>query len=88
MTSSSASLTAWFYLTPVLYPLRLAPGRLRAVVRANPATGMVELFRAAIAGADPHWPAVVGVTCIWVAALTAASLAMHRRYNRVFADLL
>jgi lipopolysaccharide transport system permease protein len=84
----AAVTTAWFYVTPVLYPVRLAPGALRAVVKANPVTGIVELFRFATVGADPGWGTMVAVTGIWTAALVALGLALHCRFNRVFADLL
>ena len=84
----AAVTTAWFYVTPVLYPLRLAPGALKVVVKANPVTGVVELFRFATVGADPGWGPTVAVTGLWTAGLVALGLALHCRYNRVFADLL
>ena len=83
-----AALTAWFYVTPVLYPVRKAPGALQVVVKANPVTGVVELFRAATVGADPGWLGMVGVTCIWVAVIGTIGVALQCRYNRVFVDLL
>jgi lipopolysaccharide transport system permease protein len=83
-----ASITAWFYATPVLYPLDLAPRTLQAVIKANPVTGVVQLFRAATVGADGGWASSVAVTCAWAVVLLAGSLYLHRRYDRVFADLL
>lgn len=84
----TAATLGWFYLTPVFYPRRLAPGALGWVIDANPLTGVVEMFRAATAGADPHWAASVGVTLAWTALFLAAAAGLHRRYNRVFSDLL
>ena len=88
-----AAMTAWFYLTPVFYPLRFldgvhAPRALGIVVRANPVTGVVELFRAATTGADPGWGLCAGISCAWVLALTVVAVEVHRRYDRLFTDLL
>ena len=79
-----------FYLTPVLYPLEgdLIPDRLKDVIRLNPATGMVELFRAATVGADPGWGWMVAVTGVWIVCLLAGALYFHCRFNRVFSDLM
>jgi lipopolysaccharide transport system permease protein len=46
-------LMTWFYLTPVVYPFALMPEErafLRALVRSNPLTGVVESYRAAFLG--------------------------------------
>jgi lipopolysaccharide transport system permease protein len=84
----SAVLVPMIYITPVFYPLRKAPGLLRTVVKVNPLTGVVELFRAATVGADPGWVGTVLVTLAWSAVALTVGLALHRRFNRVFADLL
>jgi lipopolysaccharide transport system permease protein len=84
----SAVLVPMIYITPVFYPLRKAPGLLRTVVKVNPLTGVVELFRAATVGADPGWVGAVLVTLAWSAVALTIGLALHRRFNRVFADLL
>lgn len=84
----TAAVIGWFYLTPVLYPLRLAHGPLHALILANPVTGLVELARAATAGADPGWGWSALVSLAWALLLAAAGLALHRRYDRVFTDLL
>jgi lipopolysaccharide transport system permease protein len=83
-----ASLLVWFYVTPVVYPTRIAPPGLRAVLRANPVTGVVELFRLSTAGADPHWALSVAVTVAWTAVLGVVGVEMHRRRDRLFADLM
>lgn len=84
----TAAVIGWFYLTPVFYPLHLAHGVLHAVVEANPLTGVVELLRRATAGADPGWATAAGITVVWTLALAVAAALLHRRYNRVFTDLL
>ncbi|HZU74572.1 MAG TPA: ABC transporter permease [Acidimicrobiales bacterium] len=84
----TAATLGWFYLTPVFYPRRLASGVLGWVVDINPLTGVVELFRAATGGADPHWAALVTVSLGWSVALVGLAAVLHTRYNRVFSDLL
>jgi lipopolysaccharide transport system permease protein len=59
----------WLYLTPVMYPLRVVPKGLRALYLANPMTGVVESFRAALVyghGPNLHvlWPALVGAVAL------------------------
>lgn len=82
-----AALMGWFYLTPVFYPLQ-AVGRIAPWLRANPATGVVELFRAATVGADAGWVGAVGWSVCWTALFLVAATFLYRRFDRVVADLL
>ena len=81
------ALLVWFYVTPVIYPLSLAKD-LRGWLTANPLTGCVELMRAAVVAAEPASVAAVLWSLGWTVALAVAALALHRRYDRVFVDLL
>ena len=83
-----AALTAWIYLTPVLYPLHKAPGFLRHLIELLPTTGMVELFRAGSVGADPGWLSSLAVTGAWAVGLLSVAAVLYRRFDRVFVDLL
>jgi ABC-type polysaccharide/polyol phosphate export permease len=82
-----AGFVAWFYLTPVFYPLSLTH-RLGPFLAVNPATGMVVLMRAATTGFDAYWVSSVLWSVGWTVGLTILGLALHRRYNRVLSDLL
>jgi lipopolysaccharide transport system permease protein len=82
-----AALLAWFYVSPVIYPLT-AIGGLRPWIEANPVTGVIELVRYATVGADPDWGRSVLVTCLWAIGLIAIALPLHRRFDRVFVDRL
>jgi ABC-type polysaccharide/polyol phosphate export permease len=79
---------AWFFLTPVLFPLSFASGILRAVIEINPATGMVMLFRAAVFPVEPGWLPAVWWSVGWAMGCLALAAIVHRRFNRVFVDLL
>jgi len=83
----SAMQTVWFYVTPIIYPLSLV-GKLGTFLRINPVTGIVEMFRAATVGADPRWVASLWWTLGWTVGLLIIATLLHRRFNRVFADLL
>jgi lipopolysaccharide transport system permease protein len=83
-----AALTVWLYVTPVFYPLQLAGSHIRVLLNLNPMTGVVELFRAAVIGADPGWTSSLYALVAWVVGATVLALVLHRRYNRVFSDLM
>jgi lipopolysaccharide transport system permease protein len=82
-----AAQRAWFYLTPVFYPITMVES-LRPYIEANPATGMVELLRAATVGAEDGWITSLYWSLGWLAVLVAIGLYLHRRYDRLFADLM
>lgn len=84
-----AAILVWFYGTPVIYPIDMATGALRTVLLANPATGMVTIFRD---GVSETGTAGLGIalasTAAWTVALLATGLLLHSRRDRVFVDLL
>jgi lipopolysaccharide transport system permease protein len=83
-----AVLLALFYMTPIIYPLALAPPRLRNVVIWNPLAGIVELFRYSIGGADPQWATAALISTGWTAALLTLAIYLHTKWDRIFVDLL
>jgi ABC-type polysaccharide/polyol phosphate export permease len=84
----TATTQAWFWGSAVFYPVTIVPeGPLRSLMRANPATGMVDLFRAAIIGVSPDWLLIL-YSVAWIAGLMGAAGLLYRRFDRVFTDLL
>ena len=87
-----AIFTGLIYLTPIFLPLKIyatiAHGYVLDVVLANPATGVIEVFRLAIGGADSRWPIALGSSLGWCTFFTAAAVYIHARRNRLFVDLL
>jgi lipopolysaccharide transport system permease protein len=84
-----AGLLAWFWGSAVFFPLSMAgSGWLRRLIEANPVTGLIELFRAAIVGGDPGWLVALWWTLAWTTALLVAAAILYRRFDRVFVDLL
>jgi ABC-type polysaccharide/polyol phosphate export permease len=83
----TAGLLLWFYVTPVIYPGSLLGGASRWL-ELNPMTGIVGLFQRAVVGpAIPIGrPLLVSVAATLI--LAAIGVAAHRRYDRLFVDLL
>ncbi len=53
-------LQPWFFLTPILYPKEIVPERFQVLVRYNPMTYLIEVFRAPIYdGWLPGWKTVL-----------------------------
>jgi len=49
-------LTAWLYLTPIIYPESLVPENYRAAVNLNPFTGLIRCYRRIVLeGSLPDW---------------------------------
>ena len=84
----AAAMIAWMYGTPVIYPIDKMHGVIRTLIEINPATGMVELFREAVGVHDPGWAAALPWTFAWMGALFIIAAILHRRFDRVFVDLL
>jgi ABC-type polysaccharide/polyol phosphate export permease len=82
-----AAFMAWLYATPVIYSIAQA-GRYGALLAANPVTGVVLLFRAALLGRDRYFLTSIVWSLAWTLALLLFGLLIHRRYDRVFSDLL
>jgi ABC-type polysaccharide/polyol phosphate export permease len=77
---------AWFYLTPVVYPLALVPGRFRAWLELNPLTPLVGLYRQAFLGGSPAPVPGTGRLALAAAVLLSAGFWLFRRLKRAFAD--
>lgn len=77
-----------FYLTPVIYPASMVPGRLAPLVDANPLALLVALFRSGLFGTPaPPWVAIAGWGALSVV-LAFVGTAFFRRCRMGFADLL
>ncbi|MEM7480769.1 MAG: ABC transporter permease [Acidobacteriota bacterium] len=77
---------AWFYLTPIVYPLSLVPERFTAWIELNPLTPLVDLFRRALLGSD--WPPagpMIGLTA-FALALLAIGFWIFRTLKDAFVD--
>jgi lipopolysaccharide transport system permease protein len=78
----------WLFLTPVIYPAAIVPGRVRLLLALNPLVGLVEAFRAAALGHRAvSWP-LLGTSAAATALILASGLWYFRRVERSFADVI
>lgn len=81
------ALQLWMFLTPIIYPASFVPIRFRWLLLLNPLTGIIQAFRAVIAGRPLPWlPLALAVSI--TAALLVASTTIFQRMEREFADLV
>lgn len=80
-------LMAWFYLTPIVYPLGIVPERLRRWLELNPLTALVELYRAALLGGAVPGAGLAVLALSAVVCLTLG-ITFFRKTRPQFADLV
>ena len=84
---TAAALLVWLYATPIVYP-QSALGPAGRWLDFNPMTGIVDLFHLAVLGPFEDWHRAVIVTVVATIVLFVAGIEAHRRYDRLFVDLL
>jgi lipopolysaccharide transport system permease protein len=77
----------WMFVTPVMYPATIVPGRWRWLLSLNPMTGLIEGFRAAFLARPCDWShfsisMMVGIVIFLFSAF------YFRRVERRFADVI
>jgi lipopolysaccharide transport system permease protein len=77
----------WMFVSPVLYPLALIPGRWRTLYSLNPMVGIVEGFRAVVLGRKLNLAALAISSVITIILLVCSSY-IFRRVERSFADIV
>jgi len=75
------------YVAPVVYPLSAVPERFRWLAILNPATGLIELFRAVLLGGKIDWLPVAWSVIASVLLMISGTF-YFRRMERLFADEL
>ena len=80
-------LQLWMFASPVIYPVGIVPERWRWVLAANPLTGVLEGFRAALAGTPFDWQ-LVAVPALAAPVLLAIAFYVFRRLEDTFADII
>jgi ABC-2 type transport system permease protein len=79
-----AVLTAWMYLTPIMYPLSALPDDYRRIILANPMTHLVEAFRTPIyQGAIPSSHVMIAASVAAVGTLVIGWAIFEHYSDRV-----
>jgi lipopolysaccharide transport system permease protein len=80
--------SAWFYFTPIVYPLSRVPDVVRPWIELNPLTALVDLYRSALLGGVPSAPRGVAALAVTAAAVFLLGVVTFRRLRPSFADEL
>jgi lipopolysaccharide transport system permease protein len=75
------------FASPVIYPSGIVPERWRWILAANPLTGILEGFRAALVGQSIEWK-LVAASAVVSTVLLALAVYVFRRAEDSFADVI
>lgn len=79
---------AWFYLTPIIYPMKTIPVRYQGIVKLNPMTDMSLTYRSVMYnGTHPGW-FELGYFAVWAVVLLAVGQAVFSRLESGLAEEL
>jgi lipopolysaccharide transport system permease protein len=79
-------LSAWFFLTPIVYPLSMVPPRFAALLQWNPLTPLVGIYRAAFLGGPPGSPWALALLALLAAVLWWLGTWVFGRLRMRFVD--
>lgn len=82
------ALSVWFFLVPIVYRRRMAPGYLRSFQAVDPMAAVVEGFRSVLYDGRAADDARSVLTLAASVAVLAGALAIFRRRSRQFGSLL
>jgi ABC-2 type transport system permease protein len=82
-----SALLVGLYLTPVLYPPEQLPPVLRDILRFNPLTGVLSLYRAVFLSREVEWSSVGASVLVGVVMLAIGTRVFARRSDE-FPDLV
>ena len=78
--------TAWFYLTPIVYPLSYVPARFLPWIEHNPLTILVSLYRQAFLGGGVAWVPGTALLAGVAAVLLSMGLYSFTHLKAAFVD--
>ncbi len=75
-------LTAWFYLTPIIYPLEFVPSKFAWLIKLNPMSYLIEVFRVLIYnGTMPTFSHILIAVVVGILTLAAGWMVFTRKAN-------
>jgi lipopolysaccharide transport system permease protein len=77
----------WMFVSPIIYPSGIVPGRWRWLLMANPLTGIIEGFRSSLLG-SPWDRGSLAVSAAFVLAALPLAARYFRRVEKIFADIV
>lgn len=77
----------WMYATPVVYPMsQLGDGLMKTILRINPVTAPVEVFRYAVLGKGEIMPEYLILSWIITVIVTVVGVMIFNRVEKTFMD--
>ena len=83
-----AGLLAWFYGTPIFYPIDVLSPRARAVLQWNPLYVLVEVFRTPLYAGTAPAPGIVAAAALEAGAMALLGWWIFRRFQARFVDYI
>lgn len=77
----------WMFASPVIYPTSIVPETWRWILFANPMTGIIEGFRAALTGQNFDW-FLISTSSVVAILLLAVAFYVFRALEDTFADVI
>lgn len=82
------SITIWLFLTPIIYEIESVPEKLRVFLMINPMTGIIEgIKNSLLLGKEPNLVAL-SISLIVTLLTFVLGLAMFKKLERNFADII
>jgi homopolymeric O-antigen transport system permease protein len=78
----------WLFLTPIIYPTSMVPGRYRALLALNPLSGLIDAFRWTMVPSRPPEIAQLAVSLVMTAVIAIGGWFYFRSTERAFADII
>ncbi len=79
---------AWFFGTPILYPLEKVPAGLRTLLGINPMAHLMEIYRAILLRGELPAAGSVAIFCGFAVVVFVGGWAVFRRNEKAIADFL
>ena len=84
----SLLMTAWMFLTPIVYPESMVPSRFRTLIEINPFTSLVRSYRLVmLEGAAPDWSGLA-YFIVWAIVIFFFGYWWFARTRKNFADVI
>jgi lipopolysaccharide transport system permease protein len=77
----------WMFASPVIYPANIVPQKWKWLLTINPVAGIIEGFRASLAGGAYNWKHL-SISALITLVLFVCSIYVFRRFEDTFADVV
>lgn len=80
--------TAWFYMTPIFYSMKMIPQKYLAIYKLNPMVHMLSLFREPIYSGNLPPLHTLGIALMCSTLMLAVGMILFKKYSPLFAELI